>query len=380
MQTYSHSKLSTYEQCPLKYKYKYMDKIEAEIKTIEPFMGDMVHQVLEKLYKDLQFQKQNSLNDLLEFYDKLFEENYTDDILIVKKEYTKENYKEKGKQMIIDYYNTYKPFNQTKTVGLETTDFINLNDEYKIHVRVDRLALNEKGEYEIHDYKTNNSLKTQPEADEDRQLGIYQLGVKEIYPNADKIVLVWHFLAFDTEIRSTRSNEQLQKLKEQTIDLIKEIESKESFEPKKSALCDYCEYKKICPVWKHLYEKEDNLDEVKLVNEFVALKQKEKLLNKKIDELSEKILKVAQKKGYKELYGDSNSVLIWQKEAYKFPKKGELLRKEFIDVLKKLGLYELYADINNWDFEKEFEKLAYKDKQVLLNFAKKEKITRLYTK
>ena len=65
---YSHSRLSTFEQCPLKFKFAYIDKIETEIEeTIEAFLGSRVHEALEKLYKDLKFQKLNTLKELLGF-------------------------------------------------------------------------------------------------------------------------------------------------------------------------------------------------------------------------------------------------------------------------------------------------------------------------
>jgi ATP-dependent helicase/DNAse subunit B len=45
MAAYSHSKVSTFENCPYQYKLHYIDKIEVDIPTtIEPFMGDIVHQ------------------------------------------------------------------------------------------------------------------------------------------------------------------------------------------------------------------------------------------------------------------------------------------------------------------------------------------------
>ena len=53
MPTYSHSKLGCYEQCGLKYKYQYIEKIETEVEnTIEAFMGGLVHEALEKLYSE----------------------------------------------------------------------------------------------------------------------------------------------------------------------------------------------------------------------------------------------------------------------------------------------------------------------------------------
>lgn len=43
MPTFSNLQLSTYEQCPFKYKYQYIDKIKVEeVNTIEAFMGSRV--------------------------------------------------------------------------------------------------------------------------------------------------------------------------------------------------------------------------------------------------------------------------------------------------------------------------------------------------
>ena len=58
MIVYSHSKLSTFEQCPLKYKLRYIDKIKPEIeKTIEAHLGSSVHDTLEWIYNSV---KENS--------------------------------------------------------------------------------------------------------------------------------------------------------------------------------------------------------------------------------------------------------------------------------------------------------------------------------
>lgn len=83
MKTFSHSKLSCFEQCPLKFKFNHIDKIETEIEeTVEAFLGQRVHEVLERLYKDLKFQKLNSLEELLSFYDEEWKKNWNDGIII----------------------------------------------------------------------------------------------------------------------------------------------------------------------------------------------------------------------------------------------------------------------------------------------------------
>ena len=87
MTIYSHSRLTTFENCPYKYKLKYIDRVETEdFETVETFLGSLVHEVLEKLYKDLLNGKENSLEELLEFYEQEWERQWSPDIVIVKEE------------------------------------------------------------------------------------------------------------------------------------------------------------------------------------------------------------------------------------------------------------------------------------------------------
>jgi putative RecB family exonuclease len=387
MAVYSHSRLSTFEQCPQKFKFSYIDKVETEIlRTIETYMGDIVHQTMEKLYKDLKFLKLNTKEELLAFYNDLWEKNWDERILIVKaKDYSKDNYKRLGERMISEYYARYYPFNEGKVLGLETQDFLDLNDEYKIHIRIDRLMMKEDGVYEIHDYKTNSSLKKQSELDEDRQLAVYAMGVKSMYPDAKEVVLVWHFLAFDKEMRSTRTTEQLIDLKKEILELIEKINKEKEYKANQSALCDYCEFKSLCPLWKHLYQLEKkSVEEFKadeglnLVNEYAKLKETEEEVQEKLEVLAEKIKKFSDFFGVKKVYGSMHTVTVWSKDSIKFPAKADEGRKKFVDAMKALNLYEKFADIDNWTLEKEFDSLDGIEKSVLANFGRKQQTMRLY--
>jgi len=62
MTIYSHSQLSTYEQCPLKYRLRYRDKIKRDTEGVEAFLGTMVHETLKKCYDDVRYTKMNTLD------------------------------------------------------------------------------------------------------------------------------------------------------------------------------------------------------------------------------------------------------------------------------------------------------------------------------
>jgi putative RecB family exonuclease len=383
MATYSHSRLSTFEQCKYKYKLQYIDKIKVDIPTtIEAFMGDIVHQTLEKLYSDLKFQKLNELKDLLKFYNDLWEKEFTDDILIAKKEYEAENYKKMGEKYITDYYNQYHPFDQLTILGLETQDKMTLPDGNQYHVRIDKLAC--KGStYYVCDYKTNSRMKDQEEADEDRQLAMYSIWVKDKFKDAKEVILLWHMLAFNKEATSERTDKELKKLQEDTVNLIKEVESCTDFSRNTSKLCDYCVYKSMCPSFKHQLDLEfktpkafKNDEGVMFVDKFSKLQEEKKAIDEELEQLKDIVVEFANQKGLDVIYGSSKKASIKSYDKVVYPDEKE----EIIQLLKDKGLYEefsmvCYAKLNSailkGNIDKEIEKQTKREKDHRISLSKK---------
>jgi len=113
---YSHSQLSTYEECPLKYKLCYRDGIKRDTEGVEGFLGTMVHETLKKLYDDVKLTKVNTMHDLLAYYHKLWQQNWHDLIVITKKDVAQEHYKALGRKMIETYYQRHAPFDSDNTI------------------------------------------------------------------------------------------------------------------------------------------------------------------------------------------------------------------------------------------------------------------------
>jgi RecB family exonuclease len=127
---------------------------------------------------------------------------------------------------------------------------VKINEQYKLRGYIDRLVHHtDSNIFEIHDYKTGG-LKSQHEVDNDRQLALYSLGIRESFENVEDVRLIWHFLDHGEKRISTRSVEQLMKLKEEIAFLIQKIEHTEQFAPNPSILCKWCEYRSHCPIIK----------------------------------------------------------------------------------------------------------------------------------
>ena len=347
MASYSHTKLGTFQQCKYKYKLQYIDKVKVDVPTtIEAFMGSLVHKALEKLYRDLKFQKINTKQELLDFFEKEWQGNWDDNILIAK--YSKENYKEMGKRFIGDYYEHYKPFDKWKTIELETEYKLPLSNGNFYHIRIDRLACDNEGNYYVCDYKTNNKLKLQEELDEDRQLAMYSIWVKNNFKDCKSVKLVWYFLAFDKEMISERNDEQLNKLKEETEDFIKEIESCNNFPTNVTPLCEWCVYKQICPSWKHEFELKEKTPEefrdddgVKMVDEYAEIDEKERQLKARKEKLKEQLISFAKQKQINRIFGTEKKISVKLSPKVVIPDKNVLK-----EVLKEKGIYYEVSMLN----------------------------------
>jgi putative RecB family exonuclease len=383
MKVFSHSRLSCY-----------VDRVETEIEqSIEAFLGSRVHETLEKLYRDLGYQKVNTLDELLEFFHSEWKKNWDDSIVIVKEEYGPENYLKMGDKFITDYYNKYKPFDQGKTISLEERILIKLDDsgDYKLQGFIDRVMESKEGYYEVHDYKTNSRLPLAEYLDNDRQLALYAIGVKERYPDVKDVRLVWHFLAFNKEIDSTRTDEELEELKRNTIELIDRIESDEKYPAKTSILCDWCEYKPICRQWSHLYvikEKPENeyLNDpgVKLVDRYVELTQKKKQvtldLYAELDKLEEALIKFGEKESVDVVFGSKNKVRIKESDRYKFPSKHSKERERLVQILKDNGKWDYVVQLDTSALNKIIQENQWDSEllDVLKDYVKHEQSKRLY--
>jgi hypothetical protein len=324
-------------------------KVEVE-DTIETFLGSRVHEALEKLYRNLQFEQVLTLDGVLAFFNRQWERNWDDSIIIVNKDFTQNNYRKMGERYLKDYYQRYKPFSEGKILGLETTDTLSLDKDgnYGFYIRIDRLMDMGNGFYEVHDYKTNMTLPRQEDLDRDRQLAMYSLWVREQFKDFKKVRLVWHFVAFDKEMESYRSKEQLEKLRAQVLEDIREIETAQDFPAKVSRLCNWCLYKGICPEWKHEVQIQDKpVNEflgdpgVRLVDEYVRVKSeldaRKKEVEEKLAKLKKALIAHCESEGITTVFGTEKKISVKKYESFKFPLKGTEERAALESYLTDIG-------------------------------------------
>ena len=180
MVVYSHSRIGAFDNCPYQYKLRYVEKVVPLLgNTIESYMGGIVHEALEWLYDTVINHDTATKKEVLEYFDKRWTSKWKEDIRVIKSEFDFEHYKVIGEECIEKYYDRYKPFNQSITMGLEKRLFLDLPEGKRMVGLIDRLDKKSDIHFEVHDYKTSNRLMLQEQADIDRQLSLYAIAVHQ---------------------------------------------------------------------------------------------------------------------------------------------------------------------------------------------------------
>lgn len=248
---YSHSRLSSFENCPKQFEFRYIQKIPSESEGIEAFVGKRVHEILERLYLFVGRGQIPGIEKVIDRYQKLWEESFdADRVRIVREGTPLTYYRELGEACLRGYYLRHYPFDDGQTLGIERRVIFPLDEagKYRMQGIIDRISRARDGAIEVHDYKTGARVPSQRILDQDRQLALYQIGLAREYGEDTPFRLVWHYVAKNRTCSSTRRPEELAALRETTMQRIDEIEATTSFAPKKIALCNWCEYKDRCPL------------------------------------------------------------------------------------------------------------------------------------
>ncbi|MDD5645760.1 MAG: PD-(D/E)XK nuclease family protein [Candidatus Bipolaricaulis sp.] len=364
MARYSYSKLGAYRTCPLQYRFRYIDKVRVDVApSIEAFMGSRVHDALEGLYRHVVNGRSPGRDEVLSLYEARWDAERTGDLRIVDDTLDEAAYRAAGRRCLELYVARYAPFNDGIVIGLEEGFQIALGGGLVLNGVIDRLMKRADGVYEVHDYKTSRRLPTPEEARVDEQGGWYALAVRRRFPHARDIRLVWHYLRYDEELVSTRTPQETEELEKDIVRRVRAIEAAADFPALESRLCDWCDYRSVCPAKGHslavaALPPNEYLNEpgVMLVNRLAGLKTTLKTAaaaaEDEIVRIEEALLAYAREHGYTVVVGAEMEAVIGESADLKLPKKDDPRRPALEDTVRQLGLWDRVSDLNLTKLEK----------------------------
>lgn len=251
-EVFSYSRVNNFTTCRYRYKFQYIDRVPPGPTTIEAFMGSRVHDALEEWYGRRALGEAVGLHELIEAYREAWRREWRDEIRIVRRRDTPEQYRATGERCLITYFQTTGRDDPSETLAMELRVEIALESEGPPSMQgyVDRLARGADGALEIHDYKTTSRLPSDADLESDPQLALYQMGVERMFPKAPAIRLIRHFLSFGRQHRSQAGPRELLQIRDQMKAKIGEIQACTEFPPNVTPLCRWCSYQDRCDAWR----------------------------------------------------------------------------------------------------------------------------------
>lgn len=255
--TFSYSKIEVFKNCPLQYKFKYMDKKYSQDTSIALELGSLCHYVLEtkgKMIASGQAVDYDKLNNILQNGVTETDEKTKEELLGVAQLRRKyfEVWHEADNASGASYEEKIKLFDKVLHEEMEDTtwqptyfekpfEFI-WDNKVILKGFIDRIDVKD-GQYRTVDYKTSKKIYDQSKLATSLQFGIYALAILNEFGELP-IESQYRFILIDDEQYALTKGweKRLIKALDKVFGDIEASENKNLFIPKPTPLCHWCNF------------------------------------------------------------------------------------------------------------------------------------------
>lgn len=240
----SPSSISTFQQCPLKFKYSKIDGM-TEPPTVHTLLGNFVHEILEHLY-ELPADKR-TLDSARVLARDSWETTYG--VQAKDMHLSERDFRWRAWWCVENLWKIEDPQN-VELAGVET-QILGECDGVNIKGFIDRFEKYSDGTLFIGDYKTGKIPRPQYLDDKFTQLIIYALMLEIMGVGKTKKVGLIYLAGPEVKTKEITEHhlETTRVMIKKTKITIDRYCEEEVFPTKPSKLCNWCHFKKICPEW-----------------------------------------------------------------------------------------------------------------------------------
>ena len=233
--TLSASSINSYEKCPLQFKFNKILHIPQR-GNIALDLGTVIHKIVDEFGKNKINGQESKFDDGMNMFKNEWKFKPYRDII-------KEDITTSRTENILKKYLEWD--SESKNTLQKTEDEFSIYIEgIKFNGKIDRLEINQDGEYEIVDFKTGKNKPTKKELKTSPQLNIYAEAVRQKYKKLPAKASLF-YPELDKTLEYSVTNESLDEAMESIKKTIKEILGN-NFKPTPGNACRQCGYADIC--------------------------------------------------------------------------------------------------------------------------------------
>ncbi len=234
---YSYTRLNLYDNCPLAYKRKYIEK-RSEEKSVPLLIGSGAHKLAE-LY-DRHLLEHNLATDITAA-PAIIEAAYADrEMADLKREHWDEA------ERVFRYFVESHILEPANVVGIEEMLKISMPDLGCLFwAKIDRLETS--GEKAIiTDYKSDWNVRSQADVEKDFQLAVYAWSVARLFPHINEFLVRLDFIRHGTVREVELTMADYERTEKRICQMIAAIEADKKFAPTPGAHCSWCSWSEDC--------------------------------------------------------------------------------------------------------------------------------------
>jgi len=243
---FSFSRVKTFNQCPLRYRYRYLKGLKEAFRSIESFMGNVVHDVLEWLYAERENGASPTLEAALEILADRWTAGLTENITVIRTSDRADAFLVNAREILERFHRGAFRRDRSRTVALEQRLSHRLSDEIVFTGFADRIGRTETGRLFVVDYKTSKKEGDPSEFSEGLQAPLYAACAMQ-RNNDSEALAGYHYLRHDSTHWQTVSTDRATELLDRFRQLAEETRAATEFEPRPGVLCAWCGFNAICP-------------------------------------------------------------------------------------------------------------------------------------
>ncbi len=237
----SFTRVDTFEQCPRRFRYQYVDGLP-QVPAPQLSFGSSLHAVLEWLY-DRKHPVLPSLDATLRALYAVWE---SDGYAEVEREEQLVAY-DHARRIVTEMHARIETEGLRLPVAVEAWFELPFDDDVVVVGAIDRIDAHEDGSLHVVDYKTNRRARSRSQVRKSLQLAIYALAVEELYGRRPSTVAL-DFIVPGVTVVVPVEELELDAVPDRLAAVARRIRAGEDT-PVPNRLCDWCDFKDICPAW-----------------------------------------------------------------------------------------------------------------------------------